>query len=222
VKLPAFFLSKYEMTQGQWLRATGTNPSQYGSHNSNPIWSRSGRSLDLSHPVEKVSWTECATWCARLGLALPSEAQWEFAVRGGTSTPWWMGSDPAELETSANVADAWARDHGGGSGSAYQAWVDGYTVHAPAGSFAPNPFGLHDLLGNVWEWCQDGYFSYAGLPLEAPVAPESVQRARVRRGGSSGHPPESARSAARASNHQDAASGDFGLRPARPVTPAPR
>ncbi len=219
VMLSAFFLSKYELTQGQWLRATGGNPSQVGPHNSSAGWLRSGELATLSHPVENVTWSECARVCARLGLALPSEAQWEWAARGGTDTPWWTGTEPEALAEAGNVADAWARDHGATPGHVYASWDDGATAHAPAGTCAPNPFGLHEVIGNVWEWCQDGYFedAYRVLEREDPVAPGNPGLSRVRRGGSFALPADLARSAFRGNQNEQAATNDIGLRPACPI-----
>ena len=83
VTLSPYFISKYEMTQGQWLRATGQNPSLRG-----PGEQEGGIVFDLSHPVEHVTWDACDLTLSRLGLEIPTEAQWEYATRAGTTTPW--------------------------------------------------------------------------------------------------------------------------------------
>jgi formylglycine-generating enzyme required for sulfatase activity len=176
VTLSPFFISKYEMTQGQWLRVMGSNPSHAGPHFWNGNWSRSGRMADLAHPVERVTWLDCVQACARIGCTLPSEARWEYAARAGSTTIWWTGNDLGSLEGAANVADAFALSTAG------DIWVgnektldDGYVWHAPVDSFRANPFGLLSMCGNVGEFCLDGMdgMFYSHCLIEArpdPVA----------------------------------------------------
>ncbi len=205
VTLSPFFLSKYEMTQAQWLRATGSNPSYLVR-------------LGIMDPVEQVSWIDCEHVLFRMGLALPSEAQWEYAARAGTATPWWTGADPAELASAANLADAAARRNGELSTS-YEEWDDGSFSHARVGSYAPNPFGLHDVLGNVWEWCRDGYDSsfYEHSPARDPVADAMGTERCVLRGASFSDPTGFARSAYRGAVSSVLAVRNQGVRPARPL-----
>jgi len=202
VEVAPFFLSKYELTQAQWMRFTGRNPSEFQPP--------SKLAPSLTHPVEMVSWDECTRQLARLGFALPSEIQWEYAARAGTDTVWWTGNDPRlVLEVQAgNIADQSARRHGMRWPAANKMkWFDdGYVVHAPVGSFTPNPFGMHDMLGNVWEWCEDRF--------------DSTTEGRVMRGGSYRMEIQRARSA-----HRSYASGRLpasylGVRPARNIEPA--
>jgi formylglycine-generating enzyme required for sulfatase activity len=219
VELLPFFLSRAEMTQAQWLAATGARPSDYRApgHGVHPV--------SDAHPAEQMSWDEADETLRRLGLLLPTEAQWEYACRAGTGTPWWPGADLAELDGAANVADLHARDHGGSAGWSYAAAEqagldDGHTIHAPVASFRGNAFGLHDVHGNVWEWCRD-------LPASYVVALRSGDGARIIppeigdigtrlcRGGAFSNPPARARSATRWNPVRSFRSNVIGVRPAR-------
>ena len=179
--LTPFFLSKYEFAQGPWLRFTGENPSQY----------KPGGTLveSLLNPVEQVSWTQSDLACKRLGLALPTEAQWEYAARGGTTTPWWTGTEERSLDGAVNLSDlSAARMARGGNGTLRECveWLDdGYPVHAPIDALRPNPFGFHHMTGNVWEWCADGYDArfYWDSPLRDPFREPGDLENRVNRGG---------------------------------------
>jgi len=224
VSLTPFFLSKYEMTQGQWLRFVGKNPSQYGPHNHDSSWNRSGRKADLVHPVEQVSWTTCTEVLARLGLELPSEAQWEYGARGGTTTVWWTGDEKETLQGAANLADRYAKAHGGsGWVGADDSLDDGNTVHARVGSYSANGFGLHDVIGNVWEWCRDGYDggSYRLSSGRDPVAPVAGSSNRVNRGGGFLDAVVRARLANRNVDTPEVAGNGLGLRPVRALRLAP-
>lgn len=220
--LQPFFLAKYELTQGQWSRLTGANPSEYAP--GDLTWS-----VSLSHPVEQVSWEDCRRTLGHFGMQLPTEVQWEYAARAGSDTPWWTGDDPAALDRVANLADLTARDEGGSSSWSYtdaEAFDlrDGYVVHAPVGSLQPNPFGLHDVHGNVWEWCRDEPLPYLhflpGDPLDgARRIPDNVPAppstgTRLYRGGGFGNPPRLLRSSHRNSGAPDEFGRHLGVRPA--------
>ena len=132
-----------------------------------------------------VSWRETSQTLSRLGLKLPTEAQWEYAARGGTTTVFWTGTDVGSLADALNLADGYSKTHGGGVDRSYETRLnDGFTIHAPVGSFLPNPFGLHDVLGNVWEWCRDHQGSYTLGVKEKTGLREASKGARVFRGGS--------------------------------------
>ncbi len=201
VQLPPFFLSKYEMTQGQWLWFTGTNPSIYSPETYSRSWNAAGEPGDLLHPVEQVSWTDCRSVLERLGLELPREAQWEYGARAGTTTVWWCGNDKAAIAAAGNLADRYAKDNGGSGWGAWEDWNDGNVIHARVGSYLPNAFGLHDVIGNVWEWCQGLYGSGSAN--------------RVSRGGGFPVLAVYARSAFRSHDTPSHAVDLLGLRPAR-------
>ncbi|MEQ8767114.1 MAG: SUMF1/EgtB/PvdO family nonheme iron enzyme [Planctomycetota bacterium] len=216
VELSPFFLSKYEMTQAQWARFTSDRPSRYGLEASFLDYLHDGR-----HPVEQVSWDECQVLTQRLGLRLPSEAQWEFAARGNTQTPWYGGPDRSSLLGQVNIADQSAA-RGGANWKATEDWPeheDGYVVHAPVGTYAPNPFGLHDMYGNVSEWCLDGYRLdfYSEPSGRDPVANPSSSLSRVYRGGAFSSTSDIARSAMRLSTAPENKGMYLGVRPARPL-----
>ncbi len=175
VTLSPFFMSKYETTQGQWLRVMRGNPSAF-SAGGNFV----GKELDLRNPVENVSWEDCCAYARRLGLGvgLPTEAQWEYAARAGTKTIWWTGSEEKTLKGSENR---------------------GVGPTAPVGTYAPNTFGLYDVAGNVWEWCCDWYGEYASGSVKDPGG--AVRGSfRVHRGGSWGINAGGCRSALRYRN----------------------
>jgi formylglycine-generating enzyme required for sulfatase activity len=150
------------------------------------------------------------------GLLLPTEAQWEYAARGGVEAPWWTGPDKTELATAANLSD---------QSTAHktvvqncEAWDDGWLPPAPIARYRPNPFGLHDVIGNVYEWCREDYGSYT-----LAVEPETGLRLGgdvgfgVIRGGSNFTPAESARAACRLRFPITRTGNDVGVRPVRVI-----
>jgi formylglycine-generating enzyme required for sulfatase activity/serine/threonine protein kinase len=215
ITLAPFFLSKYEMTQGQWERCTGKNPSTY-----NPGTVANGKYLSRLHPVEEVSWTDAMRILSRLGLVLPTEAQWEYGARAGTSTPWWTGTEKESLRGAVNLRDGYAQVHGLGVSTSAETWLDdGYTAHAPVGSFRANGFGLHDTAGNLWELCREPFGRY-DLPVREGDGERigTTQTSRMIRGSSYFAGSVSARSAARFDVTPDYRDFSIGLRPARALT----
>ena len=219
VDLSAFFLSKYEMTQGQWERLAGWNRSLYGPHgNWDPSWNQDGTRVSLMHPITNVSWLDCYGLTKRWALSLPTEAQWEYGCRAMTTEAYWSGAAPETLQDAANLADAYAKGHGGELWPGIQSWLqDGFTTHSPVDAQLANPFGLHNVHGNVWEWCLDGgeQNAYAGIREVDPLFGTAVSPTRRLRGGSFVDSAVYARSAQRNIGEPDLASYHIGLRPAR-------
>jgi len=154
----AFYLGKTEVTQAQWQAKMSSNPS-YFSGNAN-------------NPVEQVSWNDIAGFNTATGLRLPSEAEWEYACRGGTTTAFHsMPGYPNGTNDDSLLGNiAWF----------YPAAAN--ITHTVAGK-AANAFGMYDMSGNVWEWCNDWYGSYAAGNATDPAGPSSGSY-RVLRGGS--------------------------------------
>jgi len=156
-----FYIGKYEVTQGQWQRIMGSNPSHFSSCGDNC-------------PVENVSWRDVQEFIRKLNnqsgkrYRLPTEAEWEYAARSGGKREKWSGTSD-------------------GSSLGDYAWYDansGGQTH-PVGQKRPNGLGLHDMSGNVWEWCQDWYGRnyYSSSGRDNPGGPSSGSH-RVIRGGS--------------------------------------
>ncbi len=218
VDVSPFFLSKYELTQAQWLRLTGSNPSFYSEEYRNRELH-----ITLTNPVESVEWFVFARVFRQWGLTLPSEAQWEYAARAGTSTPWWTGVEPESLATpvAANLKDLAAQraDMDWARSLAWTDYDDGFAGSAPVDALAPNPFGLHGVVGNVAEWCRDRYDRsyYQRSPRVDPVCADEDARDRVTRGGSFYDTAGQSRASARVNEHPAFRDFNIGARPARPL-----
>ena len=158
VTLSSYYICKYEVTQALWRAVMGSNPSNFKGDNL---------------PVECVSWNDCQTFINRLNsytgrnFRLPTEAEWEFAARGGNYSRHYKYSG------SNYIGDvAWYGDNSGNR------------TH-PVGTKQPNELGLYDMSGNVYEWCSDWYGSYSSYSQSNPTGPNSGSD-RVDRGGSWG------------------------------------
>ncbi len=179
VCVDAFFIGKYEVTNEQFRKFRP-------EHNS-AAYEGLPQNGD-KQPAVNVSWEDAvafAKWLSEKSgktYRLPTEAEWEYAARGGTRLNRFWGDNPDDACRFANVADLSAKTR-------WRSWMthycdDKFLVSAPVGSFEPNSFGLHDMLGNVWEWVEDVYDSgaYAKLPRNNPVFGGSGEY-RVMRGG---------------------------------------
>ena len=195
-----FYMGIHEVTQEQYEAVVGSNPSEF-----------KGR----TRPVEQVSWNDAVEFCKRLSaksgktVRLPSEAQWEYACRAGSTTRFSFGDDDAVLHKHGNYADRSCTAPY--QGKKDEAHSDGFDRTAPVGSFKPNAFGLYDMHGNVGELCGDWYGSYASASARDPAGPDSGSD-RVLRGGGWHVGPAVSRSASRSWRPPDYRYGDFGFR----------
>jgi len=178
VELDGFWMAKYEVTQEQYEAVMGKNPSNFKG---------------AKNPVEMVSWNDAADFCRKLAdkvgrasspasagrtFRLPTEAEWEYACRAGSTTRFCFGDSDNGLDEYAwYTANSGSKAH-------------------PVGEKKPNEWGLYDMHGNVWEWCGDWYAEYGAGSAKNPQGPSSGE-GRVLRGGSWIHNPYSCRSASR-------------------------
>jgi formylglycine-generating enzyme required for sulfatase activity len=197
-----FVMGKYQVTQAQWQAVMGANPSGFAS--------------DLNRPVDTVSWDDCQEFIRTLNalgksklrnlieklnvlgkgtFRLPSEAEWEYAYRAGSDTRWYFDNDETQL-----VNYAWY-------------YVDLADTTHPVGQKLPNAFGLHDMSGNVWEWCQDSWHhNYCGAPVNGSAWDHPGSSARVLRGGDWGDFSTFCRAAYRRISAPDSRYNSFGVR----------
>ena len=223
VALDPYFLSKYEMTQGQWSRTVGSNPSFYPAergHAPTADGVSTAEPLGLFNPVENLTWWDCTSVLRMLGLALPTESQWEAACRGEEVGVGWLEAEWVALGRQANIADRYAAALGPSKGWTYEPWYsDGFHIHAPVGSFPPNSLGFHDMIGNVAEWCLDARPAYRDgrwkrVTGEHTHKPGSGDR-RTHRGGSFERGIAEARPSYRGIGVPGGKSDDRGVRPVR-------
>jgi formylglycine-generating enzyme required for sulfatase activity len=183
-----FWLGRYEVTQEQWVRAMGHNPSNF-------------QEIGKRAPVETVRWEDCQDFrklnsvAAGGGFRLPTEAEWEYACRAGTKTAFCYGNS---LNSSMANFDG-NHPYGGAAKLSYRQRT------VVVGSFKPNAWGLYDMHGNVAEWCEDRYGEYPSGVVTDPPGPPTASF-RVFRGGSWGGQAKTCRSATRArlvAGHRD-------------------
>ncbi len=197
VTVPGFFMGKYEVTQEQYQAIMGKNPAYFKGD---------------KRPVERVSWNDAVEFCKKLSektgrtYRLPSEAEWEYACRAGTTTPFYFGEtitgNLANYRASSTFADELKGEF--------------REQTTPVGQFPPNAFGLYDMHGNLWEWCEDTWHNnYNGAPTDGRAwvdNNDNRSHLRVLRGGSWFDHPAVCRSAYRFRYDPVLVSNDLGLR----------
>ncbi len=198
VKLGGFWIAKYPVTQEQYFKLTRVNPSFFKNDKVEEENSR-------RHPVEQVSWFDAKAYVELINryegktrfYALPTEAQWEYVAKAGGNTRFTFGDSEAQLDEYA---------------------IYEYTANtrtAAVGSKLPNRLGIYDLLGNVWEWCEDDFFAnYNGAPADGSprIGGAEAESFKVRRGGSYKTGYMCLRSSFRGYSRPDYASNETGFR----------
>ena len=189
-----FWLADTACTQALWLAVMGENPSEFKD--------------DLNNPVETVSWDDCQVFISRLNELIPdlaarlaTEAEWEYACRAGTTTPFSFGDNITPEQVNYNGDYPYKNGKKG---------LDRQKTVAVK-SLPANPWGLYEMHGNVWEWCADWFGDYPTTAVENPTGPTAFT-ARVVRGGSWGDDGRRVRSAYRSRNAPDDRCSSLGFR----------
>ena len=224
-----FYLAVHEVTQRQFarfVRQTGyvTRAERDGwsyawdgktwGRRAKARWRTPGFPQRGADPVVCVSWNDAVAFCEWLSgkagaeVRLPTEAEWEYACRAGTTSAYFWGDDPDSGGACCNGA---GRDEGAVAAGTTFAWQDGHRHTAPVGSFESNAWGLYDMHGNVWEWCADWYRDDAAAPETGPIE----GALRVVRGGSWMYGPRQLRSAKRHASAPSNRTTGIGFRCAR-------
>jgi formylglycine-generating enzyme required for sulfatase activity len=234
VSVARFAMGRYEVTVGefrQFVNATGykTDAEKQGScwtyagswkKVKGANWRKPKFSQTNTHPVVCVSWNDATAYAKWLSqqtghtYRLPTEAQWEYAARAGTTTSRYWGNDPNEACRYANVHDNTSKQKNNGFTWTHHKCTDGYAQTAPVGRFKANAFDLFDMLGNVWEWtCSEYEDKYTGK--ESKCIRQNSGSRRALRGGAWGYKPWSVRAAGRYWESHDGRYLIVGLRLAR-------
>lgn len=207
VRLTGFWLYRCEVTNAQFRKFRPTHDS--GIYDG----------VDVNgdaRPVVQITWGDAADYCRWAEVELPTEAQWEYACRGGATTMFPWGDDPLLVARYANIADRRAKRQ-------WPDWTcvevdDGYVASAPVGAYQANAFGLCDMIGNVWEWCADWFEGeyYAHSPATDPTGPREGTE-RVVRGASWDNWMANARAAYRLHYPPTEAAAYLGFRAMKPA-----
>jgi sulfatase modifying factor 1 len=232
VNITEFAIGKTEITRGQfaefvketrystgdkcWTLEDGKYKERKGS------WREPGYPQDDNNPAVCINWNDAQAYVKWLShktgrkYRLPTEAEWEYAARGGTGTARYWGSNPDDACAYANGADKTAQALIQGATSwSIQRCTDGFAYTAPVGHFKPNAFGLYDMLGNVWEWTEDIYHAdYKGAPTDGSAWQGDGDK-RLLRGGSWNNSPRDVRAAVRYKSDPGLRFSSFGFRVVR-------
>ena len=233
VTVPEFFMGRYPITQGQWKAVVETTEKIERDLKPDPSYFKDDyeKYNRWTRPVEQVSWLDAKEFCVRLSqkternYQLPSEAQWEYACRAGTTTPFHFGetitTDLANYRGKDDEENKWSGSYGRGPKGEYRKQT------TPVGYFkVANVFGLYDMHGNVWEWCEDdSHDNYEGAPNDGSPwvssNPDTTKRTtKILRGGSWFSNPRWCRSALR--NHYSSDETDVNIFGFRLVSFPPR
>ena len=215
-----FWMEKYLVTQGDYLAVVGSNPSYFrnGINGTNNGGTGGTITNELIHPVDQVIWIDAINYCAsrtqqeRAGgliptnyvYRLPTESEWEYAARAGTTTAFYLGSS-----LHSGQANFWGHyEYDAAIGSIANPGGIYLGITTPVGSYAANPWGLYDMIGNLMEWCHDWYDVYPGGSVIDPQGPASGS-GRVFRGGRWDRAAGNCRSAFRDGGYPD--SLDYGV-----------
>ncbi len=202
VDVPAFAMAKTEVTQGQWRAIMGSNPSFFKNCN--------------NCPVESVSWDDAQAFVRKLSektgqtYRLPSEAEWEYAARAGSTTQYWWGNVASRNHMNYGM-DQCCRGHAKGR--------DRWKGSAPVAQFPANPFGLHDMNGNVWEWTENCYHDSGASVNDGSQSSGADCGKRMLRGGSWDGAPRHTRAAYRVGYPSSDRVSVVGFRPVRIIEP---
>jgi formylglycine-generating enzyme required for sulfatase activity len=190
-----FYMAATLVTQEQWEKVLGKD----ANHSVD-----TGDKSQL--PVDHVSWDDCQEFCKKLSsldgrrYALPTEAEWEYACRAGTRTPFWFGESITDRDANYDAREPYGKD--GKKGTLRDKTT-------PVREFKPNPWGLYDMHGNLWQWCEDWYNPYPDKDVTDPFSPtKGREDARVLRGGACVSNPQRCRAAGRL-RHGSANSPEF-------------
>ena len=184
VHVKPFLICATECTQKSWKQIMRSNPA---------------RCFGLLRPVDMVSWEDAQRFCRKIGLRLPTESEWEYACRAGSTAQFCFGEDAGDLQDYA-----W-----------FDSWFDHWPGSHRVAEKKPNGFGLYDTHGNVWEWCEDSYqLGYRKAPLDGSAWIAPAGSVRVIRGGDWFTRERFCRSATRGALRQDRRFDSVGFRPA--------